>query len=169
MLMAWGPYRFTVPNYSVETIKRSVHPRIEGQPVIGAAPPIHRLGPANEQITLQSTFHPHHFNGNGLAQLNGVRQTVNALKPMMLTHVNGAQLNIFGTWIGVSLEDEHTIFDTRGIPSTVTATLTLMQEGGEASSARAAAMAAVGGSINFSGSVTLGGSLTISGSIGIGF
>lgn len=27
MLMAWGPFRFTVPNYSVETIRRSLEAR----------------------------------------------------------------------------------------------------------------------------------------------
>lgn len=79
MLMAWGPYRFTVPNYSVETIRRSVQPRIETQPVISAMPTVHRLGPGNEQITLQSTFHPHHLNGRGLSQLSGIRLAVNAL------------------------------------------------------------------------------------------
>lgn len=44
MLMAWGPFRFTVPNYSVETISRSLSPRMEEQPIIGAAPLMHRLG-----------------------------------------------------------------------------------------------------------------------------
>ncbi|SUB43713.1 Uncharacterised protein [Brucella anthropi] len=29
MLMAWGPFRFTVPNYSVETVRRSLSPRME--------------------------------------------------------------------------------------------------------------------------------------------
>ncbi len=32
MLMAWGPYRFTVPNYSVETLTRSIVSRVEAQP-----------------------------------------------------------------------------------------------------------------------------------------
>ncbi|NKW09928.1 hypothetical protein HGG76_11490 [Ochrobactrum tritici] len=58
MLMAWGPFRFTVPNYSVETISRSLSPRMEEQPIIGAAPLLHRLGPGAEEITLSSTFHP---------------------------------------------------------------------------------------------------------------
>lgn len=44
MLMAWGSFRFTVPNYSVETIRRSLQPRAEANPIIGAAPLIHRLG-----------------------------------------------------------------------------------------------------------------------------
>ncbi|WP_425373339.1 phage tail protein [Pseudochrobactrum asaccharolyticum] len=72
--MAWGPFRFTVPSYSVETMRRSLQPRSAPQDVIGAAPIIHRLGPGNEEIVLESTFHPRHLNGRGLTQLAGVRQ-----------------------------------------------------------------------------------------------
>lgn len=168
MLMAWGPFRFTVPNYSVETLSRSLQPRVEAQPVIGSMPTVHRLGPSNEQVTLQSTFHPHHLNGRGLAQLNGVRQAVNDLRPMMLTHVNGALHNVFGLWIATGLDDEHTVFDTAGLPSQVATTLTLMQYGGVAGRARSIAMGVVAGSVNFGASVgfSAGG---LSASLRIGF
>lgn len=129
MLMAWGPFRFTVPAYSVERISRTTTPRLAEQPVIGAAPPIHRLGPGNEEISLQSTFHPHHLNGRGLAQLSGVRQMVNSLTPQMLVHINGASLNIFGLWIATSMNDEQELFDVRGTPGTVTTTLAMKRYG----------------------------------------
>jgi phage protein U len=158
MLMAWGPYRFTVPNYSVETISRSLQPRVEAQPVIGAMPTVHRLGPSNEQITLQSTFYPHHLNGRGLSQLGGIRQAVNALKPMMLTHINGSVPNIFGLWIATGISDEHTIFDPAGVPSQVTTSLSLMQYGGNSANVRAIAMRLVAGSVNFGASIEFGGS-----------
>lgn len=143
MLMAWGPYRFTVPNYSVEMIRRSVQPRVEAQPVIGAVPPVHRLGPGNETITLDSTFFPHHFNGRGLAQLAGIRQAVNAVTPLMLVHINGAVNNIFGLWIATSVDDDQAFFDRAGRPQEVRTTLTMMQYGGGAASARGIAMQAV--------------------------
>lgn len=166
MLMAWGPFRFTVPNYSVETIQRSIQPRVSPQPVIGATPPVHRLGPGNEEITLSSTFHPRHLNGRGLAQLAGVRQAVNALTPMMLAHINGAGINIFGLWIASSISDEQTMLDTAGTPQMVTTTLTLMQYGG--GGARGAAMAAVLGGASFGASIGAG-PLNISARVGIGF
>lgn len=50
MLMAWGPFRFTVPNYSVETTRRSIQPRVAPQDIIGSAPTLHRLGPGNVGI-----------------------------------------------------------------------------------------------------------------------
>jgi len=153
MLMAWGPFRFTVPNYSVETIQRSIQPRVEAQPVIGAMPPVHRLGPGNETITLESTFHPRHLNGRGLAQLAGVRQAVNALTPMMLAHINGAGINIFGLWIATSINDDQTVLDASGTPQTVTASLSLMQYGG--GGARGAALAAVLGGASFGASLVV--------------
>lgn len=168
MLMAWGPYRFTVPNYSVESLRRSIQPRVETQPVIGAMPTVHRLGPSNEQITLQSTFHPHHLNGRGLSQLGGIRQAVNSLKPMMLTHINGSVPNIFGLWIATAIDDEHTLFDPAGVPSQVTTTLTLMQYGGGAANVRAIAMGLVAGSVNLSASIDFGGA-GISANVRIGF
>ncbi len=157
MLMAFGPFRFTVPTYSVETLRRSVQPRVEAQPVIGALPSLHRLGPANEQITLSSTFYPHHLNGRGLAQLSGLRQAVNALQPMMLTHIDGSRPNVFGLWIATGLEDEGTLFDASGKPSQVTTTLTLLQHGGGAASARSIAMGVVAGSLGIGASIGAGG------------
>ncbi|CCF19178.1 putative Phage P2 GpU [Pseudorhizobium banfieldiae] len=152
--MAWGPYRFTVPNYSVETIRRSVQPRVEPQPVIGATPPLHKLGPGNEVINLESTFHPHHFNKRGLTQLAAVRQAVNALTPLPLVHINGNGMNIFGMWTAISIDDEETIFDTHGTPCMVVANLSLMRE--DPSPARSLAIQAAVAGINFSLSLRLG-------------
>lgn len=154
MLMAWGPYRFTVPNYSVETLRRSIQPRVEPQPVIGAAPTLHRLGPGNEVVTLESTFFPHHLNGRGLTQLAGIRQAVNAVVPMMLVHFNGALHNVFGLWIATAVEDEQTSFDAQGAAQMVTTTLSLMRYDG--GGGRSIALAAALGSVNFSLSMRLG-------------
>ena len=148
MLMAWGPYRFTVPNYSVETLRRSIEPRVEAQNVIGAAPSLHRLGPGNEKVTLSSTFHPRHLNGRGLEQLAGVRAAVNALTPLPLVHINGAGMNVFGNWIATSIEDEQTVLDNVGTPQVVTVTMNLTRD--DTSSARSLAISAVVGGINFS-------------------
>jgi phage protein U len=146
--MAWGSYRFTVPNYSVETLRRSIEARVEPQNIIGAAPSLHRLGPGNEKLTLSSTFHPRHLNGRGLEQLAGVRQAVNALLPLPLVHINGAGMNIFGNWIATSVEDEQTVLDNAGTPQMVTVTMNLTRD--DPSTARSIAIAAVLGGINFS-------------------
>lgn len=145
--MAWGPFRFTVPSYSVETMRRSLQPRSAPQDVIGAAPIIHRLGPGNEEIVLESTFHPRHLNGRGLTQLAGVRQAVNAQSPMQLVHMNSAGMNIFGQWIATGISNEETLFDTAGTPQTVTVSLNLSRY--DQSAARMLAMSSVLGGFNF--------------------
>lgn len=154
MLMGWGPFRFTVPNYSVETIRRSLQARVEPQPVIGARPTLHRLGPSNETITLESTFFPYHLNGRGLSQLAGVRQAVNAVTPMMLVHMNGSLHNVFGRWIATGVDDEQTFFNARGAAERVSVTLSLIQD--DRLSSRSIALDSVLGSVNFGLSVRLG-------------
>lgn len=159
MLMAWGPFRFTIPTYSVEEIRRSLQPRTSPVPVIGRAPPIHKLGPGNEQITLSSTFHPHHLNGRGLAQLASIRQAINAQATYPLVHVNGRAMNIFGSWTGVQIDDSHSLLDVMLTPGTVTVSMSLMRE--DSSPARAIAIAAaadfsLGLGVNASFSIRLG-------------
>ncbi len=145
MLMAWGPFMFTVPTYSVEALSRSISPRIEAQPVIGATPPLHRLGPTNETVTLSSTFHPMHLNGGGLAQLAGVRAAASSLVPFPLVHINGLIPNVFGLWIAKSVSEEQTMFDAVGRPQTVTVKLEMTQEGGIGATARGIANKAISG------------------------
>ncbi|THK38642.1 phage tail protein [Ensifer sp. MPMI2T] len=154
MLMGWGPFRFTVPNYSVETIRRSLQARVEPQPVIGAKPTLHRLGPNNETISLESTFFPYHFNGRGLAQLAGVRQAVNAVTPLMLVHMNGSLHNVFGRWVATSVDDEQTFFNAFGAAERVSVTLSLMQD--DRLSSRSIALESVLSAVNFGLSVRLG-------------
>lgn len=160
MLMAWGPFRFTIPNYAVETVRRSLQPRAEEQPVIGATPLIHRLGPGNEEITLESTFHPQHFNGRGLAQLAGVREAVNSLTPLHLVHLNGASQNIFGLWLATALSNEETFFDASGRPNLVSASLTLKRY--DQSPARVAAMSLAIGGISLSAGIGVDGNFNAS-------
>ena len=123
MLMGWGPFRFTVPTYSVESLNRAMSSRVASQPVIGARPPTHLLGPNEETITLQSTFYPHHLNRMGLAQLTGVRQAVASQTPHILVHVGGG---IFGRWVARDISDEQTMFDTRGVPQCITVSMTMV-------------------------------------------
>jgi phage protein U len=166
MLMGWGPYRFTVPNYSVETIRRSIQARVEPQPIIGARPKLHKLGPGAETITLESSFYPQHLNGNGLTQLAGIRQAVNALESMQLVHINGSGMNVFGKWVATSIDDEQTMLDASGSPQCVTTTLTMTLD--EDAPARAIAVDAVLKSANFSASLSISSS-GLSATIGIGF
>ena len=123
MLMGWGPFRFTVPIYSVESLSRSAGARVESQMVIGSRPPTHLLGPAEETISLESTFHPYLLNKGGLAQLAGIRAATVAGIPNMLVHISGG---VFGMWVCREINNEETIFAPGGAPQMVTASMTLV-------------------------------------------
>lgn len=122
MLMGWGPFRFTVPNYSVEQLSHSVKSRVSSQQVIGARPPTHLLGPDEETITLRSTFHPFHLNGKGLQQLAAVQEAVRQQVPLILVDSMGRN---WRRWVGTSIDSEQTEFAPNGVPQTVTVSLAL--------------------------------------------
>lgn len=159
MLMAWGPFRFTVPNYSVETVRRSLSPRMEEQPVIGAAPLLHRLGRAQRRSPSVNISSPA-LQRPGPSQLAGVREAVNALVPLHLVHVNSAGQNIFGQWLATSISNEETTFDTAGTPQTVTVTLAMKRY--DQSAARLAALSLSAGGISLSAGIGAGGSFNVS-------
>lgn len=122
MLMALGPFRFRVPSYSAEEMKRHVSSRIAGPEVIGARPPTHLLGPGEETVSISSTFFPYHLNGAGLAQLEGVRAACVAQLPLMMVSIAGL---VFGRWIITEVGDEKTMFGASGQPQRVTVDMSL--------------------------------------------
>ncbi|MCC6919941.1 MAG: phage tail protein [Alphaproteobacteria bacterium] len=151
MLMGWGPFRFTVPNYSVEQLSHSVKSRVSSQQVIGARPPTHLLGPDEETITLQSTFHPFHLNGKGLQQLAGVQEAVRQQAPLILVDSMGRN---WRRWVGTSIDSEQTEFAVNGVPQTVTVSLSLTCYVGGLSQAGGISL---GGGFGFSASFSAGG------------
>jgi uncharacterized protein len=122
MLMALGPFRFTIPTYSVEDIQRSMSARIAQQEVIGARPRTHLLGPGVETITLSSTFYPFHLNGAGLAQLEGMRAACAACRPLIFLSVAG---RVFGLWVIKEVSEGLTLFSPHGVPQQVTVNMTM--------------------------------------------
>lgn len=127
MLMGWGPFRFTVPNYSVEDLARKAAGRVRPVPVVGRKPQLHVLGPDPVRIDLQSTFHPQHMNRNGMTQLAGVRAAVEQQLPYILLNARGI---LFGRFVGVEVQEEQTDFAFGGTPGSVTTTLSLMEYAG---------------------------------------
>ena len=151
MLMGWGPFRFTVPNYSVEQLAHSVKSRVSSQQVIGARPPTHLLGPDEETITLQSTFHPLHLNGKGLAQLAGVQEAVRQQVPLILIDSVGRN---WRRWVGTSIDADSSDFAPGGIQQTVTVSLALTYYVGGLTDGGGLSLG--GGGFGFSGSFSAG-------------
>ena len=124
MLMGWGPFRFTVPTYSVEELSRHATGRVQPVPVVGTKSPTHILGTDPVRIDLQSTFHPRHYNKAGMIQLVGVRAAIEQQTPFILLAISGI---IFGSFIGVDVQEGQSEFDASSTPETVTVTLSLME------------------------------------------
>jgi phage protein U len=123
-LMRLGAFVFAVPTYSFESLQRSVSSRAESQMVIGAAPPIHLLGPGEETVSLSSTFFPFHLNGAGLAQLEGIRAACQAQTPMMMVSIGGV---VFGRWIIRDVGDSQSFFHPSGAPQKVEVDMSLVK------------------------------------------
>ncbi len=124
MLMQMGPFRFTIPTYSVEALKRRAGGRVATQAVIGGAPPTHLLGPGDETMDLESTFFPRHLNGGGLAQLEGVRAASKVQIPMMFVSITGS---VFGRWVITEVGDHQTYFTPAGVPEKVKVDMSILR------------------------------------------
>jgi hypothetical protein len=123
-LMRLGTFVFDIPTFSFESLQRSVSSRAESQMVIGAAPPIHLLGPGEETVSFTSTFYPFHLNGLGLAQLEGFREACQAQTPMMMVSIGGV---VFGRWILRSVGDNQSFFHPNGAPQKVDVDISLVK------------------------------------------
>lgn len=126
-LMALGPFRFSVSTYSVEEMKRSLESRVASQPIIGAAPRHHLLGPGDETITLTSTFYPFHLNGGGLGQLTGVRAACRAQAVLPLVGANGVR---YGAFVIKSIGNTDTLYHPNGTAQKIDVDLNLIRYNG---------------------------------------
>lgn len=122
MLMQWGPFMFAIPTYSVEQMSRAMTTRVQSQSVIGARPPTHRLGPGEETLTLNSTFYPYHFNGNGLRQLDAIRDYIANQQPHILLDRRG---RVHGLFICTRLDEDRSMFSPLGDPQEVTVNMSM--------------------------------------------
>lgn len=124
MFMMLGPFRFTVPTYSVEELSRKSGSRVASQPIIGARPTTHLLGPDSETISLKSTFHPQHMNKGGLAMLASVRAASSVQVPLMMVSMVGM---VFGRWIIEGVDEGHSNIYGTGVAQKVTVNMSLIK------------------------------------------
>lgn len=126
-LMALGPFRFSVPTYSIEEMDRSLDSRVAPQPIIQGAPRHHLLGPGDETIKLKSTFYPFHLNGGGLGQLEGVRAACRAQSVMPLIGANGVR---YGSFVIEAVDNNDTYYHPNGTAQKIETNLFLIRYNG---------------------------------------
>lgn len=95
IMMALGPYRFSVDAFILQSIERKLPARHVDIDLVGRAPGSQFLGPGSERISLPAVLFPAFLGGRGLEQLEGLRESTKTGVPMMLAAGTGRVLGLF--------------------------------------------------------------------------
>lgn len=162
ILMALGPYRFSLATFTHDQLVRSFTARTDSVPVIGSRPSVHRLGYDDETVDLDATFFPFHLPGNrGLSQLAMMRSDVGSAYPLI--SVAGGSGFSFGTWLirKVGSREEH--IGVAGVGQEIRVDLSLLFTG---VARPAGVMSLIGGAASLIGGPAAGGAISAAVSIG---
>lgn len=144
VLMAYGPWRFSIGSFSYEEMSRQFSARITSVPVIGARPPLHFLGPGEETIGFRATFFPYHLPGNtGLAQLASMRAALNEPTSFPLIGNRAGLGDVFGRWALQSLGETQTEIGPDGVGQKIEVEIELIFDGRSRSAGALSAIAAL--------------------------
>ena len=124
ILMALGPFRFSLQTAAYQTLKRSAEYRWPSQVRTGREPALQYTGPGSETVQLNGVIHPH-FKG-GLGQVDAMRKIAGTGKPLTLTDGVG---NYWGKWCITRIEEDQSEFTSSGIPQKIGFNLSLQAYG----------------------------------------
>lgn len=125
-VMMWlGPFRFGASGPSHQRATQSSAYRWEAVPLVGRRPALHYLGPAEEELTLDGTIHPH-FRG-GLRQIDGMRAQASLGLPMLMGDGLGF---VLGHWVIIGVEDTKSVLMADGSPRQIDFSLKLTRAAG---------------------------------------
>ena len=126
MMLALGPYRFSLNTSAYQSLKRSSEYRWPSTPRIGKEPLLQAIGPGCDHIDLDGVIYPH-FRG-GLGQINAMRDSAQRQEPLML--ING-QGNVLGRFVITQIEESQNMFLADGTPRKIEFRLSLERYGEE--------------------------------------
>jgi phage protein U len=126
MMLALGPYRFSLNTSAYQSLKRSSEYRWPSTPRIGKEPLLQAIGPGCDHIDLDGVIYPH-FRG-GLGQINAMRDSAQRQEPLML--ING-QGNVLGRFVITQIEESQNTFLADGAPRKIEFRLSLERYGEE--------------------------------------
>lgn len=126
MMLALGPYRFSLNTSAYQSLKRSSEYRWPSIERIGKEPLLQAIGPGCDRIDLDGVIYPH-FRG-GLGQINAMRDSAEKQKPLML--ING-QGNVLGRFVITQIEESQNTFLADGAPRKIEFRLSLERYGEE--------------------------------------
>lgn len=126
MMLALGPYRFSLNTSAYQSLKRSSEYRWPAIERIGKEPLLQAIGPGCDHIDLDGVIYPH-FRG-GLGQINAMRDSAAKQEPLML--ING-QGNVLGRFVITQIEESQNTFLADGAPRKIEFRLSLERYGEE--------------------------------------
>jgi phage protein U len=124
MMLALGPYRFSLNTSAYQSLKRSHEYRWPSIERIGQEPLLQAIGQGSDRIDLDGVIYPH-FRG-GLGQINAMRDSAQRQEPLML--ING-QGNVLGRFVITQIEETQNTFLADGIPRKIEFRLSLERYG----------------------------------------
>lgn len=126
MMLALGPYRFSLNTSAYQSLKRSSEYRWPSIERIGKEPLLQAIGPGCDRIDLDGVIYPH-FRG-GLGQINAMRDSAQKQEPFLL--ING-QGNVLGRFVITQIEESQNTFLADGAPRKIEFRLSLERYGEE--------------------------------------
>ena len=124
MMLALGPYRFSLNTSAYQTLKRSSEYRWPSIERIGKEPLLQAIGPGCDRIDLDGVIYPH-FRG-GLGQINAMRDSAAKQEPLML--INGLG-EVLGRFVITQIEETQNTFLADGAPRKIEFRLSLERSG----------------------------------------
>lgn len=124
MMLALGPYRFSLNTSAYQTLKRSSEYRWPSLERIGQEPLLQALGQGSDRIDLDGVIYPH-FRG-GLGQINAMRDSASRQEPLML--INGLG-EVLGRFVIAQIEETQNTFLPDGVPRKIEFRLSLERYG----------------------------------------
>jgi phage protein U len=126
MMLALGPYRFSLNTSAYQSLKRSSEYRWPSIERIGKEPLLQAIGPGCDHIDLDGVIYPH-FRG-GLGQINAMRDSAQRQEPLMLINRQG---NVLGRFVITQIEESQNTFLADGAPRKIEFRLSLERYGEE--------------------------------------
>jgi phage protein U len=124
MMLALGPYRFSLNTGAYQSLKRSSEYRWSSLERIGQEPLLQAIGQGSDRIDLDGVIYPH-FRG-GLGQINAMRDAAARQETLML--INGLG-EVLGRFVITQIEETQNTFLADGIPRKIEFRLSLERYG----------------------------------------
>ena len=137
IMMALGPFRFSVNTAAYQSLRRAAQYRWPAQERIGRPPARQFVGVGSETITLEGAIYPYSGEpfldqvinervGSGPAQLDQLRELAALGEPLLLTDGRG---KVWGKWCVESVDETQTVFFANGAPRKIEFNLSISSYG----------------------------------------